>query len=173
VLLLCLSWGLGHQCEALETGTYVAGWAEQNLNILYLPLLVFSISGIIAFSTGTSWGAITIMVPIVFSVTAIHGAENFHLLLGSIACILGGASFGDHCSPVSDTTILSAMASGCDHMMHVRTQIPYALLAGAGSLFGYMVNSILGFGPYPGIVAGLVFTGAVFYSLSKKAAFHD
>ena len=97
-----------------------------------------------AFATGTSWGTMAIMLPLVIPLTvALGGAatypggEQVGILLGATASVLAGAIFGDHCSPISDTTILSSTASACDHMDHVRTQLPYALLvAGVGMVLG-------------------------------------
>ncbi|MCJ8345048.1 hypothetical protein MJH12_05875, partial [bacterium] len=103
-LILLLSWSLGHICEELKTGVFVSALVEMHLWIGLIPILIFLVSGLIAFSTGTSWGCMTLMVPMVFSLTTLHSPENWHLFLASLSAILGGASYGDHCSPISDTT---------------------------------------------------------------------
>ena len=117
-----------------------------------LPTLVFVLAGIVAFSTGTSWGTMGIMVPLViplaYSQLAIGGQVSMDspIFLCCLGSVLAGAIFGDHCSPISDTTVLSSQASGCDHVAHVRTQLPYALLVGfvaiaLGTLpIGYGIN---------------------------------
>jgi len=98
---------------------------------------VFILAAGTAFATGSSWGSMGILVPLVIPLTwavmkagGMQEAGDFHILYSSIACVLAGSVWGDHCSPISDTTILSSMASGCDHIEHVRTQMPYALLVG-------------------------------------------
>ena len=102
-----------------------------------VPVIVFATAAAISFATGTSWGTMAILLPLGIPVTvALGGAaglsldapEHYTILLGTISSVLAGAIFGDHCSPISDTTILSSTASGCDHVDHVRTQLPYALL---------------------------------------------
>ncbi len=101
-------------------------------------MVVFIISSFIAFSTGTSWGTFAIMLAISIPMANIHGAE----LPLIIAATLGGGVFGDHCSPISDTSIISSMASASDHIDHVRTQLPYALIGGVITSILYL---ILGF----------------------------
>jgi tetracycline resistance efflux pump len=126
-LILLLALGLGDVIEALGTGQYVAQVTAGTMpNFVYLPL-VFLVSGGIAFSTGTSWGTFAIMLPI-----AVPAASTLGLPLAPfVAASLAGGIFGDHCSPISDTTIISSMAAATDHIDHVRTQLPYALLGGA------------------------------------------
>jgi len=111
----------------LGTGLYVAGVTAGVLPpFLFLPL-IFLVASAIAFATGTSWGTFAIMLPI-----AVPAAMAMELPLAPfVAACLSGGVFGDHCSPISDTTILSSMAAATDHIDHVRTQLPYALL-GAG-----------------------------------------
>lgn len=102
-----------------------------------LPVSVFVVAAVIAFSTGTSWATMAILVPLVVPLAVsivgtldpASGADRA-VLLGSVASVLAGAIWGDHCSPISDTTVLSSTASSCDHVDHVRTQLPYALLVG-------------------------------------------
>ncbi|MDH3270259.1 MAG: hypothetical protein OEN56_02940 [Gemmatimonadota bacterium] len=126
-LILLLALALGDVVEALGTGVYVAQVTAGTMpNWVYLPL-VFLVSGGIAFSTGTSWGTFAIMLPI-----AVPAAMTLELPLAPfVAASLAGGIFGDHCSPISDTTIISSMAAATDHIDHVRTQLPYALIGGA------------------------------------------
>jgi Na+/H+ antiporter NhaC len=137
-LLMMLAFSISDVCNELGTGNYVARFTEGLIAPQYLPALVFVISSFIAFSTGTSWGTFAIMMSIVVPIAQIHGV-NLYLM---IAATLGGGVFGDHCSPISDTTIISSMASASDHIDHVKTQLPYALLTGAVTVVLYL---ILGF----------------------------
>jgi len=125
-LILLLALALGDVAQALGTGIYVAQvTAGQMPNFVFLPL-IFLVSGVIAFSTGTSWGTFAIMLPI-----AVPAAATLALPLPPfVAASLAGGIFGDHCSPISDTTIISSMAAATDHIDHVRTQLPYALAGG-------------------------------------------
>ncbi|TWT72868.1 Na+/H+ antiporter NhaC family protein [Allorhodopirellula solitaria] len=141
--VLWLAWALSAMTgkEALDTGGYLASVLSDQIDIRLLPTCVFILSGGIAFATGTSWGTMAIVTPIAVSLVldmqagsaAVAGemAVNSPLALATFSSVLAGAIFGDHCSPLSDTTVLSSRACGCDHVLHVRTQIPYALLGGA------------------------------------------
>jgi Na+/H+ antiporter NhaC len=137
-LLMMLAFSISNVCNTLETGVYVAGITEGWLSPELLPAIVFVLSSFIAFSTGTSWGTFAIMISIALPMAEIHGAN----LLLVIAATLGGGVFGDHCSPISDTTIISSMASASDHIDHVKTQLPYALLTGTITVMIYL---LLGF----------------------------
>lgn len=136
--LMMLAFAIGQMCRMLGTGPYVAGLAKAFITPKLVPALLFLVSCGIAFATGTSWGTFAIMIPI--GVPMIAPLElNAGLTL---AAILGGGVFGDHCSPISDTTIISSMASACDHIDHVTTQLPYAFLAAGFTLILYI---LLGF----------------------------
>jgi len=128
--ILLLAFALGEVTVELQTGPYLASLVQGELNPAYLAGLIFIISALISFSTGTSWGTFSIMIPIALPMAAVLDA-NIPLV---IAAVISGGVFGDHCSPISDTTIISAMAADCDTIEHVRTQLPYALLSGAISL---------------------------------------
>jgi Na+/H+ antiporter NhaC len=111
-----------------------------------LPTLVFTLAALTAFATGTSWGTMGILIPLavptaygVAQAAGFDPAEAHRILLGAISAVLAGAIFGDHCSPISDTTVMSSMASACDHVDHVRTQLPYAIAVALVSVFtGYL-----------------------------------
>ncbi len=148
LVVLVLAWSLAAVCSRLHTADYLVGIAGDNVAPTWLPALTFILSAAVAFATGSSWGTMGILEPLVIpichslSVTAGHqvGSEPYTLyMLASIASVLGGSIWGDHCSPISDTTILSSMATGCDHIAHVRTQLPYALSVG---LLGILIGSI-------------------------------
>ncbi len=143
-IILILAWSLGSVTEVLGTAPYISGLLEGNLPAQLLPALVFVTAASIAFATGTSWGTMGILLPIVIPLAVALGGTvepeagtAYVILIGSIASVLAGSIFGDHCSPISDTTVMSSMASACDHVDHVRTQLPYALVVGVvGILIG-------------------------------------
>ena len=137
-LLMMLAFSISHVCNSLGTGEYVAGITEGWLSPALLPAVIFILSSFIAFSTGTSWGTFAIMIAIALPMAEIHGA-NLYLV---VAATMGGGVFGDHCSPISDTSIISSMASASDHIDHVRTQMPYAMVMGGVTVVIYL---ILGF----------------------------
>ncbi len=139
-LLLLFAFAIGAVCKELQTGEYVAGLAKAWLNPGMIPLLVFLISCFIAFATGTSWGTFAIMIPIAIPMAQEMGVGETIAL----AAALGGGIFGDHCSPISDTTILSSMAAATDHIDHVRTQIPYVAIAGGLTALLYLLVGYLG-----------------------------
>jgi len=137
-LLMMLAFSISNVCNTLGTGVYVANFSKSWLSFEYLPVVIFLLSSFIAFSTGTSWGTFAIMMSIVIPMAQLHEA-NVPLI---VAATIGGGVFGDHCSPISDTTIISSMASASDHIDHVRTQLPYALIIGGITAIIYL---ILGF----------------------------
>jgi tetracycline resistance efflux pump len=139
-LLMLLAFAIGDACKELETGIYVANATKEWLSPELLPAVVFIISSFIAFSTGTSWGTFAIMLAISIPMANIHGAE----ITIVVAATLGGGIFGDHCSPISDTSIISSMASASDHIDHVKTQLPYALIGGAITVIMYLVIGFMG-----------------------------
>ena len=135
VCLLVFAFALGNTVRELGTGVYVAEILAGAASSKVAVSGAFLLASFMAFSTGTSWGTLALMVPIAVPLAAgLEGPLPLYL-----AAVLGGAIFGDHCSPISDTTIISSMASASDHMDHVRTQIPYALLAGGCALIFYWV----------------------------------
>ncbi|MBO9492669.1 Na+/H+ antiporter NhaC family protein [Thalassotalea sp. G20_0] len=168
IYILVFAWVLTGIIGQLETGKYLAGLVSGNISPSFLPMMLFIVSGVMAFATGTSWGTFGIMLPIAGDMAA---AADIAMMLPMLASVLAGAVFGDHCSPISDTTILSSTGASCHHMDHVNTQLPYALAIAAVAMFGYLVMGIthsisLGF------VASLVaFTGLVilFRRISLKS----
>jgi len=137
--ILLLAFALGEVTVELKTGPYLASLVQGTLNPSYIAGLIFVIAALISFSTGTSWGTFSIMIPIALPMAAVLDA---HIPL-VIAAVISGGVFGDHCSPISDTTIISAMAADCETIEHVRTQLPYALFSGAVSLVLFLVFGIL------------------------------
>lgn len=134
VLIMLLSFAIGASCKAMETGPFVAGLVGDFLPAFLIAPLLFISAAIISFTTGTSWGTFAILIPVGIPLSFAMGLPPGFVL----SAILGGGVFGDHCSPISDTTILSSLASGCDHLEHVRTQLPYALAAGSATVLIYL-----------------------------------
>jgi Na+/H+ antiporter NhaC len=131
VFILLLAFLIGDVIKLLGTANYLAELMNGNVSPMLLPFLVFIVSALTSFSTGTSWGTFSIMMPIAL---ALGATFDIYIPL-MIGAVISGGIFGDHVSPISDTTIISSMASGCDHIEHVRTQMPYALIvAGVASL---------------------------------------
>lgn len=158
ITILMMAWALANVNDALQTSDFLVAALGESLSPTWLPTVIFILAGFTAFATGSSWGVMGIMMPLVvplaWAVLEQNGmagtAEGMPILYASVASVLAGAVWGDHCSPLADTTLLSAMASGCDLVEHVRTQLPYAMLVGAVSLIfgtlavGYGVSWWLG-----------------------------
>ncbi|GAM14365.1 Na+/H+ antiporter NhaC family protein [Mesobacillus selenatarsenatis] len=142
IYILVFAWVIVDLIGRLETGKYLAGIVESsNINISFLPFLLFLVAGIMAFSTGTSWGSFGILLPIAGDIAA---AADITLMLPALAAVLAGAVFGDHCSPISDTTILSSTGAGSHHLDHVMTQLPYALISAAIASVGFLILGFTG-----------------------------
>ncbi len=138
LIILVLAWSLADTTAALGTADFLVSSAGDKLIPELIPAGTFILAALTAFATGSSWGVMAIMLPLVIPVTwaaVLQGGADpatvMHLIFATVASVLCGAVWGDHCSPISDTTVLSSLASGCDHVEHVRTQIPYAMLVGA------------------------------------------
>jgi|SRR5690625_157185 len=142
IYILVFAWTISYLINELQTGEYLAGIVESsNLNVAFLPVVVFIMAGLIAFATGTSWGSFAILLPIAGQIA---GTADINLLLPVLAAVLAGAVFGDHCSPISDTTILSSTGASCDHIDHVSTQLPYALVSASIAALGYIILGLTG-----------------------------
>lgn len=142
VYILIFAWSIVDLIGQLETGLYLAGIVQKiDLDIAFLPVILFVIAGIMAFATGTSWGSFGILLPIAADIAA---ATDISILLTVMAAVLAGAVFGDHCSPISDTTILSSTGAGCNHIDHVTTQLPYALIAAVIATIGFLIIGFTG-----------------------------
>ncbi len=150
ILILIMAWSLGVVLVELKTADYLVSLLSSNLDYHLFPAIVFIFSAAISFSTGTSWGTISIMYPLVIPITIgllANSPDLKHFLVLTISSVLAGSVFGDHCSPISDTTIMSSMASSCDHIDHVKTQIPYSLTIAGVALFGGIIPFSFGL-PY-------------------------
>jgi Na+/H+ antiporter len=150
ILILVLAWALASMTQQLHTAEFISGLLiKAKVSPYLMPALTFILAAAISFSTGTSWGTMAILYPLILPATWMinqqHGLDadiSINLFYGVISSILAGAVFGDHCSPISDTTILSSLTSGCTHINHVNTQMPYALtVAGVSMVFGILPAS--------------------------------
>lgn len=141
LVLLILAWAIADVAGILQTAPYLITVLGDSVSPYTLPAVIFLLAGATAFASGSSWGVMAILMPLVIPLcwavlqaNGIADADHMHILYSCIACVLTGAVWADHCSPISDTTVLSSIATGCDHMDHVRTQLPYALLGGIAAL---------------------------------------
>ncbi|NLU23599.1 MAG: transporter, partial [Clostridiales bacterium] len=124
----------------LGTADFVINVTEAWMTPVTLLALTFAVCAFISFFTGTSWGTYAIMIPIVMPLAFnLAGGQATNLVYAAIAAVMGGGCFGDHCSPLSDTTILSSLGSGSDHVDHVKTQLPYALSVAVLCVIGYVI----------------------------------
>lgn len=143
ILILVLAWSLATVTESLHTADFITGQLlALDLPVQWVPFLTFLLGGMVAFSTGSSWGTMAILYPLMLPATwslcqqaGMDYDSSLMIFHNVVSCVLAGAVLGDHCSPISDTTILSSLASGCNHIAHVRTQLPYALTVGGVALF--------------------------------------
>ena len=158
MIILILSWNLSGMTGLLGAAPYIHDVVEASAGSLqmFLPVIIFLISVFLAFASGTSWGTFMILIPIICGVFP----ENEAMLLVSIAACLSGAVCGDHCSPISDTTIMSSAGAGCNHVEHVSTQLPYAITTAAVSAAGFLISGILAY--TAGAGAALLGTPAAF-----------
>lgn len=142
VLILVFAWALTDLIATLDTGLYLSEVVTKaNLPVAFLPVIIFILAGLMAFATGTSWGSFGILLPIAGTIMIDAAPE---MLLPALAAVLAGAVFGDHCSPISDTTILSSTGAGCNLMDHVTTQLPYAITCAIIAAVGYVILGITG-----------------------------
>ncbi|MET3576357.1 Na+/H+ antiporter NhaC family protein [Bhargavaea ullalensis] len=168
VSILIFAWALTYLIGELETGAFLSGVVQQaNVPIVLLPAIMFVLAGVMSFATGTSWGSFGILLPIAGQVMLDAAPE---MLLASLAAVLGGSVFGDHCSPISDSTIMSSTGAGSNHIDHVATQLPYALASAAISAVGYVVLGVTD-SVWAGIltVALLLVAVIVFWTLKGRA----
>ena len=153
LIILTLAWALAITTQELYTANYITGMLEGNVNPRFMPAIIFVLSAFIAFSTGSSWSTMAILFPIAIPATwalcvgaGLDQSSAYEILLNSIATVLAASVLGDHISPISDTTILSSLASDCNHIDHVRTQLPYALTVGAAALICVIISGFFPLG---------------------------
>jgi Na+/H+ antiporter NhaC len=150
VIILVLAWSIGAVCKDLGTAQFLTAAFHGSFQPWLLPIVLFVTSALVAFSTGTSYGTMAILLPNVVVLAHVMGSEvpelgGVGLMILTIGAVLEGSIFGDHCSPISDTTVLSSVSTGCDHLHHVRTQAPYAVAVMAiATICGYLPAALLG-----------------------------
>ncbi|WP_095269625.1 Na+/H+ antiporter NhaC family protein [Helicobacter sp. 13S00477-4] len=162
IFILILAWAIGPVIrDDMQTGLYLANLSKEFLSqgtVVMMPVILFLISGFIAFATGTSWGTFAIMLPIGVSVVSASGGD----IILSISAVLAGAVYGDHTSPISDTTILSATGAGCSVQSHFITQLPYASTAALAALMSFAIASVSS-SILAGYIVGIIFLVGIFY----------
>ena len=176
MIILVLAWALSDLTGTLNSASYLVTLLAGTLPVALIPAIVFVLAAVTAFTTGTSWGTMAILMPLIiplsWAVMGVNGMADdagMHILYSAVACTLAGAVWGDHCSPISDTTVLSSVASGCDHIEHVRTQLPYALLVGFVGLGVGTIPGGFGLSPWISLVLGVVILGVILRSIGKRA----
>jgi len=179
MVILILAWSLAAVTDALHTKDFLASLVSGRVTAQWIPTLIFLLAAATAFATGSSWGAmgilIPLLVPLMWTVMQAQGLadpSHMYLMYVAIASILAGAVWGDHCSPISDTTILSSMASGCDHIQHVRTQIPYALYAGSVAIFLGIIPVSFGWPVWLALLLSALVLGLGLWLFGKKVPDH-
>ncbi|MCY3821027.1 MAG: Na+/H+ antiporter NhaC family protein [Gammaproteobacteria bacterium] len=173
VVVLVLAWALSGVNSELNTAEFLASRLGDALDARLLPTVVFALAAVTAFATGTSWGTMGILtplvVPLVWTSTSLQGlADADHLLYASVSAVLAGAVMGDHASPISDTTILSSAATSCDHLEHVHTQLPYALTVGGISIVTGLIPTGFGLPWWICLIAGAACVSVIVRWLGKS-----
>ena len=138
-ILVC-AWSLGKVVSTMGTGAYLAGIVEQYLTGGLVPALIFLAGAVISFATGSSWGTWSLLMPIAFPMAVQFDIPPAFI----VGCVVSSGLFGDQCSPISDTTVLSSTGASCNHIVHVMTQIPYGLTVGASAFIGYLFGGLTG-----------------------------
>ncbi len=174
IVILFGAWMIGSVCLEARTAEYLVALTSGVVTPVLLPALLFGVACLVSFSTGTSWGTMAILLPNVVALAAAVGAEHPIGSLGMVTVCIGavleGSIFGDHCSPISDTTILASVATASDHMDHVRTQAPYALAVAAIAVgAGYLPTLLFDFWSFPlALATALAATLALLYGLGRR-----
>ncbi len=173
ITILMLAWSTGSVMSELGTGAYISGLVGTAIPALLLPALLFVIACVMAFSTGTSYGTSGIMIPIAFPIAVgMSGGEVGSLAIVTIAAVTCGAVCGDHCSPISDTTIMSSMGSAADLMDHVKTQIPYAMTVAVVAILGFILAAA-GLSPLIILPLGIVALAVIVRLIGKSTKLED
>ena len=166
ILILTLAWTLKAMTDSLGAAEFVAGVMENAAGGLVnlLPAIIFLVGCFLAFATGTSWGTFGILIPIV---VAVFAGTNENMMIMSISACMAGAVCGDHCSPISDTTIMASAGAQCNHVNHVSTQLPYAITVAAVSFVTYIISGFVQT-PVVALPIGIILMLLVLYVIKKK-----
>ncbi len=180
LMILVMAWALSDVTVALGTADYLVSVFDGVLNPYWVPVIIFVISAGTSFATGSSWGTMGILMPISvplvwnLGITAGLPPEVANeLIYASVSAVLAGSVWGDHCSPISDTTILSSIASQCDHIEHVRTQLPYAIVVGVVSILAIISATVLDISPWIIYPVGLALLLGVLFKFGRFASLED
>jgi len=174
IAILVLAWALAATTEELMTAEYIKTFFGRDFtHVWIIPALTFVLSAFIAFSTGSSWSTMALMYPLIIPLafglaSADPNYNEMAILYNSIASVLAGSVLGDHCSPISDTTILSSLATSCDHIQHVKTQMPYALTVGLVSVLVGIIPSALGVSSWLLFPLGIIVLYGIVHFLGKR-----
>ena len=175
IIILTLAWSLAEITNVMHTADFLTGLMKDNVSVYLIPSVTFILAALVSFSTGSSWGTMAILYPLLLPACWKLGIEAslpyevlFGLFANTTACVLSGSVLGDHCSPISDTTILSSLATGCNHITHVRTQLPYAIVTGGIALFAGVLPTSYGLPSYVGFLFGLVLIYLTIKFVGKK-----
>lgn len=172
--ILVMAWSIGTVTKDMKLADYVVSLVGENVSFALVPAIVFLIGMFISFSTGTSWGTMAILMPIAIPVAYNITKDPWLSATVMAGTVFAGAIFGDHCSPISDTTVLSSIFAGCDLMDHVNTQLPYAIVCAMVALVMYLLYGIFKISPFVllsiGIVVLIVLARALHVSSMKKLA---
>lgn len=176
ILILVLAWSLALIIEQLHTADFLTSMLHGNIRAQFIPGITFIMAAVVAFSTGSSWGTMAIlypiMIPTAWSIAQANGLEvdlSLSIFHNTIAGVLAGAVLGDHCSPISDTTILSSLAGSCNHIEHVKTQMPYALTVGGVAILFGILPAGFGMPPWIGMLSGIGVLFLIIHIFGKKA----
>lgn len=178
VLILTMAWSISLITKDMHTAEFVSQLLLQwSLSPVLVPMLTFILAALIGFSTGTSWGTMAILYPLILPASwmlcideGMTVAATMPLFYNVVASVLAGAVMGDHCSPISDTTIMSSLASGCDHLQHVSTQMPYALTVGSVAMLIGVLPTSLGLPSWTAFLLGLAVLAIIVRFVGKKVA---
>lgn len=175
MIILVLAWALAGITEDMHTALFLQGLWSPSLSPIFIPAVVFVLSGLVAFSTGSSWGTMAILYPLLlpasYHVAVESGMahdEAMIIFYNVVSVILAGAVFGDHCSPISDTTILSSLATSCNHLDHVKTQMPYAVTVGAVAIFVGSIPAAMGLSSFIIFPIGFIVLYAIVHFVGKR-----
>lgn len=170
-MILVLAWSLGSVTKSVGTANFLVGVVSDKIPFGILPIIVFVISAIISFATGTAWGTMAIVIPLAVPLAQgfiLNSGADPSLVIVTLGTVMSGAIFGDHCSPISDTTIMSSMASGADHLHHVKTQLPYAISVGIVSGICYLIAGFTGINPLLILLIGIIILVGIIRFLGKS-----
>lgn len=174
-MILVLAWSLGSVTNDVGTAEFLVGKVSDTIPLAILPVIIFFLSAIISFATGTAWGTMAIVIPLAIPIVYafVQKGGDPHMMNITLGTVLSGAIFGDHCSPISDTTIMSSMASGADHLDHVKTQMPYALTVAIVSGICYILAGFLSIHPVLILLIGILIIIGLIRIFGKSVKVED